>query len=81
MQFIQLLNREIRLSDDRAQRATVEFVVVRHYQLRERVVTPQDDMATMLAFPVEAGFFEGTNALATGDTWEFDHTATTSVSR
>lgn len=52
------------LSQDCAQGAAIEFLVVRNHDLRERVVAPQDDMGAVLAFLVEAHLGKCFDAIA-----------------
>jgi hypothetical protein len=39
-----------------SQRASIKLFVIRHYELRERIVASQYDMTTVLALFVEADF-------------------------
>jgi len=69
------------LSNDGPERAAIELLVVWHYELGERIVTTQDDVASLLTLAVEAGLLQGLDATSSGKARQFAHTATSSASK
>ena len=78
-QRVEFIHAEIGLPQDRAQRTPIELLVVWDYELRERVVAPQNDMGAVLALLVEAGFGERFDAVAAREPGQLAQTATSSV--
>lgn len=67
------------MAQDGAQGSPVEHFVIRDDDLREGGVSPQDNMAALLALKIEAGAFQGFNAFPAGDDRQFAHTVTISA--
>lgn len=77
----ELIHAQPGLTDDRTQSAPVEFFVVRHNHLGQRLVSTQDHMAAFLSAHVEADLAQGLDALAARDPRQTAHTATTKVAK
>ena len=63
------------------ERTPVQFFVIWHNHLAERIISSQNDVATFLSLEVETNFFEGLNAITAGDSWQVTHTATRRASK
>jgi hypothetical protein len=63
-QCVKVIHTKVGLSQDCAQRAAIEFLMVRNHELREGIVAPQDDMGAVLAFLVETDFGKRPDAVA-----------------
>jgi hypothetical protein len=54
--------------------------MIRHCDLRERLVATQNDVATALAFCLESNLAQGCDHFRAGHARQFAHTATTRAS-
>ncbi len=69
------------MTQDRAQRAAIQFLVVRDDDLRKGGITPKDDMAAFLPSDGEASTLESLNAFPAGDDRQLAHRFTISTSK
>lgn len=75
----ELFNADPGLTQDRPQRARIEFLVIGDDELRETLATPDHDMGAVLSFRIEADLAERLHAVAARDPRELAQTATSSV--
>ena len=80
-QFHKLIYAEACLSDDAAQRASVQFFVIRDNYLSEWFIPAQNDVASFLSLEIEANFAQRFGAIPARDSRQRAHTATSSVSK
>lgn len=59
----------------------IQFFVIWHNHLAERIISSQYDVATFLSFEIETNLFEGLNTITAGDLWQVTHTATRRASK
>jgi hypothetical protein len=80
-QLIEFFNAEPGSPNYGAERTPVQFFVIWHNHLAERIISSQYDVATFLSFEVETNLFEGLSTITTGDSWQDTHTATRRASK
>lgn len=71
--FDELLNTQVRLTDDRPQRAAIQFSMIRHDDLSERIIPAHYDMAATLANNTEAKTTQNSHTFLTGESGQFIH--------
>jgi len=61
-----------RLSNDRPERPAIQFLMVRYDELRERIIAPHNDVASLLSDDNEPGPSKRFDAFLTGDARQHD---------
>ncbi len=80
-QIDKLINTQSCLTNDRAQRSPVQFLMVWYNQLRIRIIATQNDMASSLSPDIETETLKSLHALAPGDIGQLTHTTTIIASK
>jgi hypothetical protein len=79
-QFAKFVRRKPRLPQYGAERASIDFFMVRHDNLSEGYISPKDDMTTVLPFDLETSLEKSGDALAPRDSGQAGHTARSTAS-
>lgn len=77
----ELIHTETCVPDDSPQGTSIQLLMVGHNYLGKGLISPKDDVASVLPFEVEAGLLKGFDLLAARNPGQLAHTASTSVSK
>jgi len=75
-EILELVNGETCLPNDRSQCSAVQFWMIRHHQLRNRIATTKDHVAAVLSPKQKTDGCKGFYALSPRDSRQVAHTAT-----